>query len=164
MQWWKISALVPPRQRPKNKLSDSERRAIIDIFRVEELASTPPSRIMPRAANRGKYFASESPFYRILNSVGLLNHRDRDKPRVVWKNRPATQHMRQTTFGIATSATWARRYAASFSIFTWLKIYSTKNRRVTGQRCWKRRANSRVTSADGVIREIYGKRSGVAIG
>lgn len=66
---------------PKNKLSDAERRAVIDICSVEEFASSPPSQIVPRLADRGQYLASESTFYRILKADGLLHHRGRDKPK-----------------------------------------------------------------------------------
>lgn len=66
---------------PMNKLSDEERRAIIDICSVEEFASSPPSQIVPLLADRGEYLASESTFYRVLKADGLLVHRGRDKPK-----------------------------------------------------------------------------------
>lgn len=86
-RWWSNDEIVEDQRSsaarpvPKNKLSDSERRAIIDICSVEEFASSPPSQIVPRLADNGEYLASESTFYRILKADGLLHHRGRDKPK-----------------------------------------------------------------------------------
>jgi putative transposase len=86
-RWWTNDEIVEDlrpsaiRPVPKNKLSDAERRAVIDICSVEEFASSPPSQIVPRLADRGTYLASESTFYRILKADGLLHHRGRDKPK-----------------------------------------------------------------------------------
>lgn len=66
---------------PTNKLSDAERQAIVDICSEEEFASSTPSQIVPRLADRGEYLASESTFYRVLKADGLLVHRGRDKPK-----------------------------------------------------------------------------------
>jgi len=66
---------------PKNKLTDAEKEQIIGVCSEEEFASLPPSQIVPILADRGKYIASESTFYRVLKAEGLLCHRGRDKPK-----------------------------------------------------------------------------------
>ena len=50
---------------PSNKLSDSERQAILDVCNEPRFASLPPSQIVPTLLDEGIYHASESSFYRI---------------------------------------------------------------------------------------------------
>jgi len=67
------------RSAPNNKLSDAERSEILAVCNQPEYASVPPSQIVPRLADEGRYLGSESSFYRILNDAGQLNHRGRSK-------------------------------------------------------------------------------------
>jgi len=64
---------------PRNKLSQAERDDILAICNQPEYASIPPSQIVPRLADEGRYLGSESSFYRVLNEAGQLNHRGRSK-------------------------------------------------------------------------------------
>ena len=48
-----------PRPTPRNKLSDQERQAVLDVCHSKEFASLPPSQIVPRLADQGRYIASE---------------------------------------------------------------------------------------------------------
>jgi len=75
------------RQRePANKLSEVERRQILAVANEPEFAHMPPSQIVPILADRGRYFASESSFYRVLREANQLAHRGKAKaPR---HNRP----------------------------------------------------------------------------
>jgi hypothetical protein len=50
---------------PANKLSEDERRQILVIANEPEFAQMPPSQIVPILADRGRYIASESSFYRV---------------------------------------------------------------------------------------------------
>ena len=59
-----------PRPTPRNKLSDQERQAVLDVCHSKEFASLPPSQIVPRLADQGRYIASESSFYRVLRAEG----------------------------------------------------------------------------------------------
>ncbi len=71
---------------PANKLTEEERSQIIDICNHPEYKSLPPSQIVPRMADKGKYIASESSFYRILREVGQVHSRGRAQaPRTVKK-------------------------------------------------------------------------------
>ena len=73
---------IVPRPEPRNKLSEEERAAVLDICNCEEFASLPPSQIVPGLADQGQYLASESSFYRILRSQGQQHHRGRARPPV----------------------------------------------------------------------------------
>jgi putative transposase len=88
LQRWRIDGGIGEDKRstairpePPNKLSVRERQAVIDVCNVEEFASLPPSQIVPILADRGKYIASESSFYRILKAEEMLHHRGKAKPR-----------------------------------------------------------------------------------
>ena len=63
------------RSAPQNKLSDDEKAAILATCNQPEYASLPPSQIVPRLADKGIYMASESSFYRVLNSFDQVHHR-----------------------------------------------------------------------------------------
>jgi transposase InsO family protein len=69
---------------PANKLSDAEREAILAICNEPEYQSLPPSQIVPRLTDAGKYIASESSFYRVLRDAEQVNRRGRAQaPRTV---------------------------------------------------------------------------------
>jgi len=71
---------------PANKLTEEERHEIVETCNQPQYKSLPPSQIVPRLADQGKYIASESSFYRVLREVGQVNRRGRAKtPRVVVK-------------------------------------------------------------------------------
>ncbi len=93
---------------PGNKLSQVERDDIIAICNEPQYASLPPSQIVPKLADEGRYVASEASFYRVLKAEGQLNHRGRSKPR----ERQATP-----TTHVATGAnqvwTWDISYMPS---------------------------------------------------
>ncbi len=72
---------------PVNKLSEDERQQILAVVNEPEFAQIPPSQIVPILADRGRYIASESSFYRVLREANQLAHRGKAKaPR---HNRPA---------------------------------------------------------------------------
>lgn len=69
-----------PRPEPANKLSATERLAVLDTCNSKEFASLPPSQIVPKLADQGRYLASESSFYRILRADGQQHSRGRARP------------------------------------------------------------------------------------
>jgi transposase len=71
-----------PRPEPANKLSAAERAAVLEVCNSEAFASLPPSQIVPKLADQGRYLASEASFYRILRAEGQQHHRGRAKPPV----------------------------------------------------------------------------------
>ena len=56
---------LAPRPEPANKLSAAERAAVLSLCNSKEFSSLPPSQIMPKLADQGRYLASESSFYRM---------------------------------------------------------------------------------------------------
>jgi len=78
-----------------HKLSTDERAELSAVANSVEFAHLPPSQIVPRLADQGRYIASESTFYRVLRGEKQLAHRHserpgraRSKPRAVCADRP----------------------------------------------------------------------------
>jgi hypothetical protein len=59
-----------PRPEPANKLSADERAAVLDVCNSGHFSSLPPSQIVPKLADQGRYLASEASFCRILRADG----------------------------------------------------------------------------------------------
>lgn len=68
-------------QAPQNRLSASERQAVLVVANSDEFAHLAPSQIVPRLADQGQYIASESSFYRVLKAASQLQHRGPERPR-----------------------------------------------------------------------------------
>lgn len=68
------------RPEPRNKLSEAERKAVLEACNREENAHLPPSQIVPKLADEGIYLASESTFYRVLKAHGQGHRRGRAQP------------------------------------------------------------------------------------
>jgi transposase InsO family protein len=71
----------PGAQRPEpvNKLTQTEREAVLEVANSQAFKSLPPSQIVPALADEGRYIASESSFYRVLREHGQQQHRGRSK-------------------------------------------------------------------------------------
>lgn len=83
------------RAEPTNKLSEVERCAAMAVLNGEAFKNLPPSQIVPRLADQGRYIASESTLYRLLHQAGQMRHRrlerapqKRSKPRALTATRP----------------------------------------------------------------------------
>ena len=71
---------------PANKLTEQEKKQIIELCNQAEYCSLPPGQIVPRLADAGRYLASESSFYRVLKEVDQVNRRGRaNVPKTVTK-------------------------------------------------------------------------------
>ena len=66
--------------RPPQKLTEIERAQVLTIANSDEFGHLPPSQIVPRLADQGRYIASESTFYRILRAEKQVNHRRSERP------------------------------------------------------------------------------------
>ena len=66
---------VADRPLAANALSEDERQKLIVLSCRPEFASLPPSQIVPILADRGEYYASESPCVRIVVPLPELNSR-----------------------------------------------------------------------------------------
>jgi len=80
---------------PPNRLSDAERRAALALLNSDEFKDLPPSQIVPRLTDQGRFVASESTLYRLLRGAGQLTHRrterapqQRSRPRALAASRP----------------------------------------------------------------------------
>ena len=76
-------------QAPSNRLSASERQALLAVANSDEFAHLAPSQIVPRLADQGQYIASESSFYRVLKAARQLQHRSPERPRQKRSKPPA---------------------------------------------------------------------------
>jgi putative transposase len=64
---------------PANKLADKERAEILATANDPQFAHLPPSQIIPLLADKGRYLASESSFYRVLREEKQLVRRGKAK-------------------------------------------------------------------------------------
>ena len=65
---------------PKNQLTAAECEQLLAVANSDEFAHLPPSQIVPRLADQGRYIASESSFYRVLRAAKQLKHRGSERP------------------------------------------------------------------------------------
>ncbi len=131
---WTKDGQVQPDQRPlawrpapANKLSEAERAAVLDACNSEEFASLPPSQIVPKLADQGRYLASESSFYRILRADGQQHHRGRAKPPV--RRKPPTSYKASAPCQVWTwDITWMPGPVAGtfFYLYLIVDIFSRK--------------------------------------
>jgi putative transposase len=64
-----------PKSPPANKLTAAERRRVVATATSAEFRDQSPKQIVPNLADRGKYVASESTFYRVLRAENLQHRR-----------------------------------------------------------------------------------------
>lgn len=69
-----------PMREPANKLTLQEKRQIIDVATSKDFSDLSPKQIVPLLADRGKYIASETTFYRVLREHDMVHHREPSKP------------------------------------------------------------------------------------
>ena len=119
-----------PRPEPANKLSAEERAAVLDICNSEAFASLPPSQIVPKLADQGRYLASESSFYRILRAEGQQHHRGRGKPPV--RRKPPTSYQASGPREVWTwDITWMPGPVAGMFFYLYL-IVDIFSRKIVG--------------------------------
>jgi putative transposase len=131
---WTKEGVVQPDQRPlvqrpepPNKLSETERKAVLDACNSKDFSALPPSQIVPKLADQGRYLASESSFYRILRAEGQQHHRGRAKPPT--KRKPPTSYQANAPCEVWTwDITWMPGPVAGMFFYLYLivDIYSRK--------------------------------------
>ena len=118
------------RPEPRNKLSASERAAVLLLCNSKEFASLPPSQIVPKLADQGRYLASESSFYRILRADGQQQHRGRAKPPV--RRKPPTSYKASAPCEVWTwDITWMPGPVAGMFFYLYL-IVDIFSRKIVG--------------------------------
>jgi len=86
LQRWQAGETVGHDQRPwrpyapPHKLTEAERAALLAVANSTEFGHLPPSQIVPRLADQGRYLASESTFYRVLKAENQWAHRRSERP------------------------------------------------------------------------------------
>ena len=86
LQRWQAGETLGRDQRPlrtyapPHKLTAAERATLLTVANSTEFGHLPPSQIVPRLADQGRYLASESTFYRVLKAANQLAHRRRERP------------------------------------------------------------------------------------
>jgi transposase InsO family protein len=126
---------ITKRPRPKNKISQEERSAIIKTVTSPEYADLVPSQIVPKLADKGIYIASESTFHRVLREEKLNAHRSRSKVPV--KREPPT-HVATAPNKIWTwDITWLNASVKGkyYKLYLILDMYS---RLIVGHEVWKK--------------------------
>lgn len=64
-----------PKSVPANKLSEIERRRIVEVATSAEFVDESPKQLVPSLADRGEYIGSESTIYRVLHDENLQHRR-----------------------------------------------------------------------------------------
>jgi transposase InsO family protein len=131
---WTKGGAVQPDQRPlvarpapANKLSATERATVLEACNSREFASLPPSQIVPKLADQGRYLASESSFYRILRNSGQQHHRGRARPPV--RRKPPASYKASAPCEVWTwDITWMPGPVAGvfFYLYLIVDIFSRK--------------------------------------
>jgi transposase InsO family protein len=135
-RWTKDDQIHPdqrplvPRPEPANKLSAAECAAVLEVCNSKEFASLPPSQIVPKLADQGRYLASESSFYRILRADGQQHHRGRAKPPV--RRKPPTSYQASAPCEVWTwDITWMPGPVAGLFFYLYL-IVDIFSRKIVG--------------------------------
>jgi putative transposase len=69
-----------PKTPVAHRLTDAERKLILETANLPEYRDRSPRQIVPLLADKGIYIASESSFYRVLADNDQLAHRNRARP------------------------------------------------------------------------------------
>lgn len=69
-----------PKTTPANKLTAAERAELLEVVNSPGFRDLSPKQVVPRLADQGRYLASESTIYRVLQEEQQLTHRGRAKP------------------------------------------------------------------------------------
>ena len=115
------------RATPANKLSEHECRIAMEVLNGDEFKDLPPSQIVPRLADQGRYIASESTLYRLLHQAGQMTRRGlarspqkRSQPRAL----VATQSDQVYCWDITYLPTQLR--GAYFYLYLFVDLFSRK--------------------------------------
>jgi len=136
------------RPEPANKLRPRERQQILETCNEEQYQSLPPSQIVPALADKDRYIASESSFYRVLKEADQLHRRGKaqaprkvSKPKGYKATAPNQVWSWDITF-LATSIT-----GMFYRLYLVMDIYS---RKIVG---WEIHENETADNASLLIRK-----------
>ncbi len=125
---------------PKNKLTELERQRIIKVANEPDYADLPPSKIVPKLADEGRYIASESTFYRVLKAEKQLQHRQKSKPvRQVKKPRALTATGANQIYSWDITYLPTQVLGLFFYLYLVMDIYS---RKIVGWQVYERESSA----------------------
>lgn len=135
--------------KPRNKLSEHQRRKILKVVNSQEYKDLPVERIVPSLLDKGIYLASESTFYRVLAENGMNTHRHATRPK---KHRMLRSH-RAT--GPKQVWTWDITYLPTVVRGRFLYLYlvcDIYSRKIVG---WEIHEEECSKNAAALIRQAY---------
>jgi putative transposase len=107
-------------------LSNKERQEILEVAKSSEYMDYSPWVIVAKLADKGKYIASESSFYNILNEHKMLRHRGKSKVKNSYRPAPLVAYNPKEIW------TWDITYLKTsirgqyFYLYLFLDIFSRK--------------------------------------
>ena len=161
VQRWQEGETVRGDQRPlrqyepPHKLTAAERAEVLAVANSAEFGHLPPSQIVPRLADQGRYLASESTFYRILKAENQLAHRrserpaqPRSKPKAICATAPNQVYSWDITY-LPTAVR-----GQFFYLYLFLDVFS---RKIVGWQVYEEESS---VLASGIVRDLC-QREGV---
>lgn len=133
---------------PANKLTQDERKYLVEVANNEEYKNLSVHSIVPKLADNGVYLASESTFYRVLRECKQLTHRHKAKPATRAKPTPLVAIKPNQVYS------WDITYLPStiqgifFYLYLFMDIYS---RKIVG---WQIYATQSSELASEIIKDI----------
>lgn len=141
-------------QSPKNQLSLLERQRLLAVANSPQFGHLPPSQIVPRLADEGRYIASESTFYRVLKAEEMLRHRGAEKSRQA-RSKPRALHATAPNQLFSWDITYlpAEIKGVYFYLYMFIDIFS---RKVVG---WQVYESESSALASDVMRDICAREN-----
>lgn len=134
---------------PPHPLTAPERAEVLAVANSPEFGHLPPSQIVPRLADPGRYLAPESTFYRVLRAAGQRAHRrserpsqTRSKPQAVCATAPNQVYSWDITDLPATIR------GQFFYLYLFLDLFS---RKIVGWQVYEKESS---VLAAGIVRDI----------
>lgn len=138
-----------PLTTPSNKLSDIERQKVLNVANSEDYCDLPPCQIVPKLADKGKYLASESTFYRILREENLLAHRGKSKPAKNNKPEPLVATGPNQVYSWDITFLRGPISGAFYYLYMFMDVWS---RKIVG---WEVHENEDMEKSSKLIEDIY---------
>jgi putative transposase len=145
------------RDAPSNKLSETERQAVLAAANRADYASLTPHQIVPRLADEGIYLASESTFYRILKAVGQNQRRGRTK--APQRRAPTTHRADGANQVWCWDITWMPSTLKG-RYFYWYMMKDIYSRKLVANEVWEEESSEHasVLLTKGCLREATARR------
>ena len=140
-----------------NALCAVERAVILQTMNRPEFADLPPSQIVPRLADQGRYIASESTLYRVLRDADQLRHRHTARPKQTTRPRALRATGPNQVYSWDITYLPSQRRGVFFYCYLFLDIFS---RKIVG---WHVDESERSEQAALLLQEIT-QREGIAPG